>query len=217
MDLSIPWYLKWSTQSFPLETSFFLGLMMQDVLGFLPNTLSAPCHSLLQNSPPSQIHFFAFHPQLALFLLFSVPEVCLFLPLVQPICWQLSNPLSWKASLWSPDSRCSYLQGISTLSKSTHKCTIFTRPKLLFFHSAPCPHDPPMARVRNLSPQRLHIHLIWTPIAWSGPFLSFQPRLLLSILNLSSSHTELLAYPQMLYILCLFQSLLKSCVLCRTL
>ena len=48
--------------------------MTQDFLGFLPNTLTAPSHSLLQNAPPPLTHPFGFHPQLPLFSFCTVSQ-----------------------------------------------------------------------------------------------------------------------------------------------
>lgn len=68
------WILKLLAKGFLLETSFFfLDLVIQDFLGFPPNTPTAPSHSVLQSSSPPLTHPFRCHPQLALFSSYTLP------------------------------------------------------------------------------------------------------------------------------------------------
>lgn len=95
------WHLRLLAQSFLLETSCFLGLVTQDFLGFLFNTVTAPFHSLLQNSSPLLVHSCAFHLRSALFSFYTV-SWSRFIPTHRfNLCWQLPNPLSWNTFLIS--------------------------------------------------------------------------------------------------------------------
>lgn len=125
--LSFLWISKLLVQSFLLETSFFLGFVMRDFLGFRPNTLSAPSHSVVSWS--GFISTRGFYP-CADNAQIRYPESLLF---------------------WSPDSsvqlppRQVYTQCVE------HKCTIFIPPKLLLIHCSLCAHHPPVTYVGSLS------------------------------------------------------------------
>lgn len=167
-------------------------------------------HSLLQSPPLALTQPFGLHSQLSLFSFYTVSR-SRFIP-TQGFMLYIDNSqihyLEWLL-FWSPDS-CNCLQDMSTLNMSEHKNTITILPKLLLWYHSLCPHHPSVIQARNLSHPllnyiqlllKLALHSRQGPL-WSGIFMSSQHHLFpLSILNLSSSRTELLAVPPTRYAL----------------
>lgn len=144
--LSLLWILKLSAQSFLLETSFSRGLTIQEFLGFLSNTLTAPSHSLLQNSPPLS-HSLGFHPQLAVFSFCAASWRKLIPSHGFNPYWQLPSPLPIILKGFSSDHQThlrNCLQDMSTFNRSKqthHHCTSKATPPALFSMSPPSTCD----------------------------------------------------------------------------